>query len=172
MLLTDDNNYAKTATWTTSQEGRTKRMLKPSLFVIITSDATYCGVFFKHISYLCPLHSLPYTNELSSGNFYLPIWSIIPNVIWSVAFHTTMSSPFLKWLTLCLIGRSAEEDQVTTAGIIFSSLSAHEDGVHSETYPFYTHTLPEVSFNICGIYQSSEKSAFWCYMYVSCAYSN
>ena len=33
-------------------------------------------------------------------------------IIWSEAYRATVSSPFLKWLTLCPIGRSAEENEV------------------------------------------------------------
>ena len=57
------------------------------------------------------------------------ISKILYVIIWSEAYRATVSSPFLKWLTFCPIGRSAEENQVQMweLGIIFRSLSTPEE---------------------------------------------
>ena len=85
MLLIDEHHYAKAATWTTSQEDRTKKRLKlcPFPYNIIVSYFLYDVIIVSiyklqeqlpHQIESSSWYALPYTNELSSENFNLPIY--------------------------------------------------------------------------------------------------
>ena len=127
MLLTDENHYVKTSTWTTSQEGRTTRMLKLLLFCHCQFRHNVLRSFFCTCRICVHLHSEGTTSSASwkpSLHQYTVHRNSLPSradthiskslnvIIWSEAYRVTMPSPGLNWLTFYPIGRSAEEDQV------------------------------------------------------------
>ena len=98
----------------------------------------------------CPVKTFTYLSLNSSkiqcylqNSVYI---STILNVVCSAAYHAKMSSPLLKGWTFCLMGRSAEEDQVTTVGIRFFSLQLMKNPLvptewHSNTYLLNTNAF-------------------------------